>query len=47
MHPIPANPVNFDDLDDTTLVPTGKTARELKESVELGIGPICRQKWGL
>lgn len=30
MHPIPTNPVNFDDLDDTSLVPTGKTARELK-----------------
>lgn len=30
MHPIPANPFNFDDLDDTSLVPTGKTARELK-----------------
>lgn len=30
MHPITPTLTNFDDLDDTSLVPTGKTARELK-----------------
>lgn len=30
MHPISASPINFDDLDDTSLVPSGKSARELK-----------------